>query len=122
MIKLCPRCRMPAAVLGQAFTAISDDGQRRGVVGICARCMADYCQLSPKARKGMSIALERALDDPGRYAAVLFDDIGAAELATALLGHPEWSAATLAAMGWGKTLPTSTTTIRGHRRENYAKW
>lgn len=101
--KLCPRCRMPAAALGEAFAAISDDGQRRGVVAICARCMADYCRLPPKARKGLCIALERALDDPGRYTAVLFDDIGAAELATALLGHPEWSAATLRALGWMQT-------------------
>jgi len=46
-------------------------------------------------------AVTRALDDPGRYLARLYPEIGTCELAVGMLGHPEWAARTLEAMGWG---------------------
>jgi hypothetical protein len=101
MTQLCPRCQLPARSLGRALSAISADGQRFGVIGICSRCTDAWSKLPKKARgRGIAAALDRALDDPARYTVRLFPDIGAADLATALLAHPKYAKAALEALGW----------------------
>lgn len=101
-MKLCPRCQLPAAGVGRALAASSADGQRHAAIGICTRCTAALDKLPRCARSSlMGPAVTRALDDPARYVATVFPEIGACELAVGMLGHPEWAAATLEALGWG---------------------
>lgn len=101
MSKLCPRCRLPVLVLGRVLAAISSDGARFGVVGICQRCVSNEAQL-PKSQhaKRLLPAMDRALDDPERYYCRLFPELNQAILAVGLLGHPDLSERALVALGW----------------------
>ncbi len=101
MSKLCPRCRLLVLVLGRALAAVSSDGVRFGVVGICQRCVSNEAQL-PKTQhaKRLLPALDRALDDPERYYCRLYPELNTAILAVGLLGHPELSERAMVALGW----------------------
>lgn len=97
---LCPYCQLPATGLGRAIAATSADDERHGVVCICRRCTATWERL-PRSIWGKTLpaAVTRALDDPVRYGTRLYPDAGAAQLVTALLGHPDYAEAMLEAMG-----------------------
>lgn len=101
MSKLCARCRLPLMFLGRAIAATSDDGSRAGVIGICRRCASDEARLPASLHiKRLQPAVDRAMADPVRYLCTPYDDIGAAALAVALLGHPDYATRTLQALGW----------------------
>ena len=51
--------------------------------------------------RGFHSAVDRGLDDPGRYTVKLMPDHQLAEIAVAMLGHPKYAPETLTAMGWG---------------------
>jgi hypothetical protein len=77
--------------------ASSDDGHQHGVVGICPGCV----RALERTRNNPSLwgaFLARALADPNAYAAKFLPDIGLAELAVALVGHPDWARETLDAL------------------------
>ncbi|MDZ4254839.1 MAG: hypothetical protein U1A72_19890 [Sulfuritalea sp.] len=101
MSKLCPRCRLPLAVLGRVIAVTSDDGNLSGVIGICRRC-ANEEQRLPHAvhMRRMQPALERALADPAHFYCTIYADINAAVLAVSLLALPDFTTRTLAALGW----------------------
>lgn len=101
MTKVCPRCRLPITAIGRAIAATSSDGERSGVVGICRRCTGEEAKLPASLLyRRMQPAADRALNDPERYYCTIYADRGAAILATALLGHPEYATRTLMALGW----------------------
>lgn len=81
--------------------ATSADGERCGVVGLCVRCTSHIANL-PRRERGVLLgpALDRALDDPAIYLVRLYPDINDCRMAVGLLEHPEWTAATLEALGW----------------------
>lgn len=89
------------AALGRAIAATNGDGTRSGVVGICRRCSLEEARL-PKSLhlKRLQPALDRALTDPAPYLCTIYPDIGAATLATALIGHPDFATRALIALGW----------------------
>jgi hypothetical protein len=100
LTKTCPRCRLPITAIGRAIAATSSDGERSGVIGICRRCTAEEAKLpAGLLTKRLQPAADRALNDPGRYYCTIYDR-GAAILATALLGHPDYATRTLVALGW----------------------
>lgn len=100
-MKTCPRCQLPAVAVGRGLAATSADGTRHGVIGICVRCTSALARLPRHARAFMvGPAIDRALDEPDHYLVRLYPDIGACHLAVGLLGHPEWAARTLEALGW----------------------
>jgi hypothetical protein len=84
---------MPVRRLGRAYCSTSDDGLVCGVVGVCESC-------AKISTRSLGQSLERALRDPERYFVKLYADIGTAELAVALLGHPDYVDAALVALGW----------------------
>lgn len=101
MTKVCPRCRLPILSIGRAIAAISSDGERSGVIGICRRCSAEGAKLPADLfNKRLQPTIDRALCDPARYFCTLYADIGAAVLATALLGHPDFVNRALIALAW----------------------
>lgn len=114
MTRLCCRCQLPAAAIGRAIAATSADGGRHAVVGICTRCTAALAKLPGRSSSGLfGKALDRALDDPGKYLARLFPDIGACELAVGMLGHPDWAAVTVEALGWSAAAVRPSREFRG---------
>jgi hypothetical protein len=87
--------------IGRAIAATSADGTRSGVIGICRLCTKDEARLPSSLHiKRLQPAMERALADPVRYLCTPYDDIGAAVLAVALVGHPDYATRTLQALGW----------------------
>jgi hypothetical protein len=88
-------------VVGRAIAATSGDGTRSGVIGICRRCINEEARLPESLHiRRLQPAIDRALNDPGLYLATIYDDIGAAVLAVALVGHPDYATRTLQALGW----------------------
>ena len=99
MSKLCPHCRLPLRALGRIISATSEDGSYSAVIGLCRRCVLDDRKL-PDSLRGRQRAIERALSDPSKYLCTMYADPGAVTLALALLRHKDFSARTLAAIGW----------------------
>jgi hypothetical protein len=97
--KLCPHCRLPLLKLGRVITATSNDGLYSAVIGLCRRCTLSY-RNHPKPLRDRQAAIERALNEPGRYLCTIYADPGTARLAMAMLSHNELSSRTLAALGW----------------------
>jgi hypothetical protein len=97
--KGCPNCRLPLRSLGRVLLVTSDDGLHSAVIGLCRRCTVSDRRL-PEPLRGRQAAIERAFCDPASYFCAVFADPGAARLAMALLGHADYSARTLAALGW----------------------
>jgi hypothetical protein len=106
MSRRCPCCGLPARDFGRIASCSSDDQTRHGVVGICRRCTAAEARL-PKTIRGKRLnrALDRALAEPDKYLVKLFPDRGAAEVALALLQHPELGGDMLQALGWWTAPP-----------------
>lgn len=87
--------------VGRAIAATSGDGSRAGVIGICRRCTNDEARLPASLHiKRLQPAMDRALDDPGRYLCTLYNDIDTAVLAVSLLAHPDYATRTMQALGW----------------------
>jgi hypothetical protein len=101
MSRRCPCCGLPARDFGRIASCSSNDGQVHGVVGICQRCTTAEARLPRSIRvKRMNRALDRALAEPEKFLVKLFPDIGAAQLALAMLQHPEHGRAMLEGLGW----------------------
>ena len=85
--------------LGRIITATSEDGLYSAVIGLCRRCTLADRKL-PEPLRDRQRTIERALSEPAKYLCTMYADPGAARLALALLGHKDFSARTLAALGW----------------------
>lgn len=98
----CPCCGLPARDFGKIASVSADDGQTHGLVGICQRCTTAETRLPKSIRwKRMNRALDRALAEPEKYLVKIYPDIGAAQVALALLQHPEHGARDiLDSLGW----------------------
>ena len=76
------------------------------MVGICQRCSTAEARLPRATRvKRMNRALDRALAEPEKFLVKLFPDIGAAQLALAMLQHPEHGREMLEGLGWWTAPP-----------------
>ena len=98
---LCPICKHPARTVGRAIAASDRHATHHGVVGLCRTCALASARLSLPARsRRLERAVSIALEKPRRYLCCLFADRGAANLATGLLGHPQYASEMLNIMGW----------------------
>lgn len=70
-------------------------------MGFCARCVAANERLPlGTEHKRTNAAAARAAVDPARYFAAILPDLGAAQLAAGLLGHPAHADDATRALGW----------------------
>ena len=100
-MKLCPRCRLPVLRLGRVFAAITGDSTVSGIIGVCEKCTGQEVRLPRSViKRRYDPALDRALRNPENFYCVIYNDLGKAELAAAMLGHPDYADATLEAVGW----------------------
>ena len=97
-VRLCPCCGFPVPPILASF------GRYQGkalVLGICARCGAANERLPlGTEHKRTNAAAKRAAANPGRYFAAILPDVGAAQLAAGLLGHPQYANQAARALGW----------------------
>ena len=101
MRPLCPICKHPARSVGRAIAASDRHATHHGVIGLCRTCTLAGARLSLPARsRRLERAASIALEKPGRYLCCLFADRGAANLATGLLGHPQYANEMLNLLGW----------------------
>lgn len=71
-------------------------------MGFCARCVRANERLPlGTEQKRTNAAAARAMTNPARYFAAILPDLGAAQLATGLLAHPQHADEAARALGWG---------------------
>lgn len=98
MNRLCPCCGFPAP------PALASFGRYQGrglVMGFCARCVRanDRLPLGTE-QKRTNAAAARAVANPVRYYAAILPDLGAAQAAAGLLGHPRYADELARGFGW----------------------
>lgn len=103
-MRRCPACKLPTQPneIGLTFSASSNDNSTHGVIGVCTRCTAAGRRLPKSAWfKTVARAGDRALASPGPYLCTTYPTLQTAQLAAAMLQHPQHVLATLDAIGWG---------------------
>lgn len=98
-MRCCACCRMPAPFAGVYSSEIHGIGV---IFCLCARCELANLRLPAGTRqKRLNSAADLAArDTSGRFWSARFPDLGAADLAARMLGHPDTAPETVAALGW----------------------
>ena len=98
MNRLCPACRLPRP---PSQIHIGEAGGAFVVFAVCGACAVRYQRLPLGTRhKLLNGACARSASDPERYLAGLFPELGAAQIVSGMLSHPQYVDAVVDLLGW----------------------